>query len=157
MDRDWEACFGLTAPPSLALAAQLHMDTYGTTEAQLAAVAVKNHTHSRNNPHVHFQRGVTLDEVVCSRMIAAPLRLFMCPPITDDAAAAMLASEECARDLTDTPVFIIGTGQAVHGFSIAGLYSDYASWPARPRIAWPTFGPTTWTLPKSTTVSRLRR
>lgn len=64
-------------------------------------------------------------------MIAAPLRLFMCPPITDDAAAAMLASEECARDLTDTRVFIIGTGQAVHGFSIAGLYSDYASWPAR--------------------------
>lgn len=41
------------------------MDTYGTTEAQLAAVAVKNHTHSRNNPHAHFQQGVTLEEVVC--------------------------------------------------------------------------------------------
>ena len=60
VDRDWEACFGLTAPPSFALAARLHMDTYGTTEAQLAAVAVKNHTHSRNNPHAHFQQGVTL-------------------------------------------------------------------------------------------------
>lgn len=130
VDRDWEACFGLTAPPSFALAAQLHMDTYGTTEAQLAAVAVKNHTHSRENPHAHFQRGVTLDEVVCSRMIAAPLRLFMCSPITDGAAAVILASEERARDLTDAPVFITGTGQAVHGFSIAGLDPDYASWPA---------------------------
>lgn len=106
------------------------MDTYGTTEAHLAAVAVKNHTHSRNNPHAHFQQGVTLDEVVCSRMIAAPLRLFMCSPITDGAAAVMLASEERARDLTDAPVFITGTGQAVHGFSIAGLDPDYASWPA---------------------------
>lgn len=130
VDRDWEACFGLTAPPSFALAAQLHMDTYGTTETQLAAVAVKNHTHARNNPYAHFQRGVTLDEVVCSRMIAAPLRLFMCSPITDGAAAVVLASEERARALTDAPVFVIGTGQAVHGFSIAGLDPDYASWPA---------------------------
>lgn len=130
VDRDWEACFGLTAPPSFALAAQLHMDTYGTTEEQLAAVAVKNHTHSSRNPYAHFQKGVTLDEVVCSRMIAAPLRLFMCSPITDGAAAVLVAGEDVARDLTPAPVFIDGTGQAVHGFSIAGLHPDYASWPA---------------------------
>lgn len=63
-------------------------------------------------------------------MIAAPLRLFMCSPITDGAASVVLAREERAHDLTDTPVFITGTGQAVHGFSIAGLDPDYASWPA---------------------------
>lgn len=63
-------------------------------------------------------------------MIVVPLRLFMCSSIIDGAAAVMLASEERARDLTDAPVFITGTGQAVHGFSIAGLDPDYASWPA---------------------------
>jgi acetyl-CoA C-acetyltransferase len=130
VDRDWEACFGLTAPPSFALAAQLHMAQYGTTEEQLARVSVKNHTHSSKNPYAHFQKGVSLDEVVCSRMIASPLRLFMCSPITDGAAAVILASEERAKELTNKPVYILGTGQAVHGFSIANLDSDYASWPA---------------------------
>jgi acetyl-CoA C-acetyltransferase len=130
VDRDWEACFGLTAPPAFALAAQLHMAEYGTTEEQLARVSVKNHTHSSNNPYAHFQKGATLDEVVCSRMIASPLRLFMCSPITDGAAAVILASEERARELTDMPVYVLGSGQAVHGFSIASLDPDYASWPA---------------------------
>ncbi len=83
VDRDWEACFGLTAPALFALAAQLHMEEYGTTEEQLARVSVKNHTHSSRNPYAHFQKGTTLGEVICSRMIAEPLRLFMCSPITD--------------------------------------------------------------------------
>ena len=135
VDRDWEACFGLTAPPSFALAAQLHMAGYGTTEEQLAHVAVKNHTHSSKNPYAHFQNGVTLDAVVCSRMIASPLRLFMCSPITDGAAAVILASEERAKEITDKPVFIRGTGQAVHGFSVSSLDPDYASWPAMKQAA----------------------
>lgn len=135
VDRDWEACFGLTAPPSFALAAQLHMAEYGTTEEQLARVSVKNHTHSSKNPYAHFQKGATLDEVVCSRMIASPLRLFMCSPITDGAAAVILASEERAKDLTDKPVYILGTGQVVHGFSISSLDPDYASWPALKQAA----------------------
>jgi len=130
VDRDWEAYFGLTAPPAFALAAQLYMAQYGTTEGQLARVSVKNHTHSSKNPYAHFQKGVTLEEVVCLRMIASPLRLFMCSPITDGAATVILASEERARELTDKPVYILGTGQAVHGFLIANLDPDYASWPA---------------------------
>jgi acetyl-CoA C-acetyltransferase len=140
VDRDWEACFGLTAPPAFALAAQLHMAEYGTTEEQLAHVAVKNHSHSSKNPYAHFQKGATLEEVVCSRMIASPLRLFMCSPITDGAAAVILASEERAKDLTDKPVYILGTGQAVHGFSIASLDPDYASWPALRQAAAKAYG-----------------
>jgi acetyl-CoA C-acetyltransferase len=133
VDREWEAAFGLTAPPCFALAAQAHMAMYGTTEGQLGMVGVKNHNHAAKNPSAHFQKGATLDQVLCSRMISSPLRLFMCSPITDGAAAVILASEERARDLTDKPVWIRGTGQALDGFQLTSLHEDYAHWPALKR------------------------
>jgi len=68
-------------------------------------------------------------------MIATPLRLFMCSPITDGAAAVILASEERARGLTDKPVWIRGTGQALDGFQLTSLHEDYARWPALDRAA----------------------
>jgi len=133
VDREWEASHGLTAPPCFALAAQHHMARYGTTEAQMAMVSVKNHTHAAKNPYAHFQKGATLEQVLCSRMIATPFRLFMCSPITDGAAAVIVASEERARGLTDKPVWIRGTGQAVDGFTLSSLPEDYARWPALER------------------------
>jgi acetyl-CoA C-acetyltransferase len=135
VDREWEAAFGLTAPPCFALAAQRHMAEYGTTEEQLALVGVKNHTHAAQNPTAHFGKGATLEQVLCSRMIATPLRLFMCSPITDGGAAVVLASEERARDLTERPVWIRGTGQALDGFQLTSLPEDYAHWPALQRAA----------------------
>lgn len=135
VDREWEASFGLTAPPCFALAAQRHMAAYGTTEEQLALIGVKNHGHAAKNPNAHFQRGATLDQVLCSRMIATPLRLFMCSPITDGAAAVILAGEERVRDLTDKPVWIRGTSQALDGFQLSSLHEDYAHWPALQRAA----------------------
>jgi acetyl-CoA C-acetyltransferase len=135
VDREWEASFGLTAPPCFALAAQRHMAAYGTTEEQLALVGVKNHTHAAKNPTAHFNRGATLEQVLGSRMIATPLRLFMCSPITDGAAAVILAGEDRARALTDRPVWIRGTGQALDGFQLTSLHEDYAHWPALERAA----------------------
>src|SRR2546422_2567491 len=135
VDREWEAAFGLTAPPCFALAAQRHMTRYGTTEELLGLVGVKNHNHAAKNPNAHFNKGATLDQVLCSRMISSPLRLFMCSPITDGAAAVIVASEERARDLTDTPVWIRGTGQALDGFQLTSLHEDYAHWPALKRAA----------------------
>jgi acetyl-CoA C-acetyltransferase len=135
VDREWEAAFGLTAPPCFALAAQRHMAQYGTTEEQLALVGVKNHNHAAKNPTAHFSKGATLDQVLCSRMISSPLRLFMCSPITDGAAAVILASEDRARGLTDKPVWLRGTAQALDGFQLTSLPEDYAHWPALGRAA----------------------
>src|SRR3981189_1307105 len=106
VDREWEASFGLTAPPCFALAAQRHIAAYGTTEEQLARIGGKNHTHASKNPNAHFQKGATLDQVLGSRMISSPLRLFMCSPITDGAAAGLVASEARARTPPDNPVWI---------------------------------------------------
>ena len=160
VDREWEAAFGLTAPPCFALAAQRHIAEYGTTEEQLAMVGLKNHTHASKNPNAHFQKGATLDQILCSRMISTPLRLFMCSPITDGAAAVLVASEERARDLTDRPVWIRGTGQALDGFQLTSLHEDYAALARarararRAHTAWPGSRLPTWTSPRSTTASR---
>ena len=129
-DREWESCFGVTPPPLFAMVAQAHMQKYGTTEEQLAMVSVKNHNHSLNNPYAHHQKGATLEDVMTSRMIASPLKLFDCSTNTDGAAGVIVASEDRARDLTDKPVYILGTGQVNDGYPWANYPRDWSTWPS---------------------------
>ncbi|GGX67058.1 lipid-transfer protein [Streptomyces fructofermentans] len=74
-------------------AAREHMEKYGTTEAQLAAVGAKNHRHSANNPYAQFQDVHSVDEVLASRTVHAPLTKLQCSPTSDGAAAAVVVSE----------------------------------------------------------------
>ena len=76
-----------------------HMRKYGTTQAQFAKVAVKNHRHSTKNPLSQYQVEVSLDDVLGARMVAYPNTLYMCCPTGDGAAAAVLVSPEKARQL----------------------------------------------------------
>ncbi len=80
-----------------ALNAKLHMKKYGTTWRQIAAVSSKNHQHSTMNPLSQYQKAMTVDEVLGARIIAWPLTLPMCAPITDGAAAAVVGSREALR------------------------------------------------------------
>ncbi|UCG37228.1 MAG: thiolase domain-containing protein [Candidatus Bathyarchaeota archaeon] len=103
--------FGLTFPAYYALYANAHMAKYGTTEEDLALVAVKNHKYGLKNPIAHLQKEITLDDVMSSMVIASPLKLLDCCPITDGSASLILASEERVRDLgIDTPVWVAGIG-----------------------------------------------
>jgi acetyl-CoA C-acetyltransferase/acetyl-CoA acyltransferase len=96
-DAIWEQPAGLTFPGVFALIARAHMTKYGTTEEQMAHVAVKNHRHGTLNPKAQFQKAITLEQVMKSAYVADPLKLFDCCPFTDGAAAVVLASEEVAR------------------------------------------------------------
>ena len=96
-DAAWEQPLGLTFPGVFALIARAHMQKYGTTEAQMAAVAVKNHKHAVHNPKAQFQKEITLEQVLRSAYVADPLKLYDCCPFTDGGAAVVLASEEVAR------------------------------------------------------------
>jgi acetyl-CoA C-acetyltransferase len=111
-DQEWEAFHGATFPTLYALMARRHMLEYGTTEEQMGLVAVKNHHNGSLNPNAQFQRNFTLEDVMDSAPIADPLKLLDCSPITDGAAAIILASEEKAKELSDNPVWITGSGQA---------------------------------------------
>ena len=109
-DTEWERTAGLTFPGTYALMARRHMIEYGTTEDQLADVAVKNHANGALNPKAQFQKTVTKEKAMASPYVASPLRLFDCCSTTDGAAALILAEESAAKKLTDAPVWVLGSG-----------------------------------------------
>ena len=76
-----------------------HMDRYGLTVRQLAAVAAKNSFHGSLNPRAQYREVLTVDDVLASRSIVEPLTLTMCAPIGDGAAAAVVMSERKAAEL----------------------------------------------------------
>ncbi|MFI8789193.1 lipid-transfer protein [Streptomyces sp. NPDC055105] len=99
------------SPPTAQIfgdAAREHMERYGTTEAQLAAVGAKNHRHSVNNPYAQFQDPYTVDEILAAKTIHAPLTKLQCSPTSDGAAAAVVVSERFVElhDLGDKAVEI---------------------------------------------------
>ena len=91
-DQEYECYHGITFPGLYAMMARVHMHRYGTTREQLARVAVKNHAHGRLNPLAQFQSTITVEDVIESVLVADPLRVLDCSPITDGAAAVILAA-----------------------------------------------------------------
>jgi len=117
-DFPFEQWHGITFPGLYALMATAHMHEYGTTEEQLAMVAVKNHHNGYLNPKAHMQKEITLEKALSSRMIAWPLKLYDCSLITDGASCLIITKPELAKKYTDTPVHIIGSGQASDSIGI---------------------------------------
>jgi acetyl-CoA acetyltransferase len=111
-DYPFEQWHGMTFPGLYALMATAHMHVYGTTERDLAMIAVKNHYHGSLNPKAHMQREITLEAALSARVVAWPLKLYDCSLITDGASCLILTKPELARKFTDTPVQIVGSGQA---------------------------------------------
>ncbi|RME05170.1 MAG: thiolase domain-containing protein [Planctomycetota bacterium] len=112
-DQEYESFHGITFPGLYALIARDYMHRYGLTREQLAAVAIKNHAHGSHNPFAQFPRKIDLETVLNSPMVADPLRLMDCSPITDGAAAVVLCPLERARELgKKKPVKVLGSGQA---------------------------------------------
>jgi acetyl-CoA C-acetyltransferase len=118
MDYETEAYFGATFPGIYALIAKRHMHQYGTNRKELAMVAVKNHKNGLLNPNAQYHKKITVDDVINSAMVADPLRLLDCSPITDGAATVILAPAEIAKKHTDTPVYVKASAQASDTLSL---------------------------------------
>lgn len=141
-DSLFEIPAGFTFPGFYAAITTAYMHRYGMTPEHLMHVAIKNHNNGARNPKAQF--GVTIHDWMEGRkakalqrgkpvpawadvfdflyddsanpLIAWPLRLFDCSPITDGGAAVLLVAQEIAHNFTDDPILITGSGQA----------SDYA-------------------------------
>jgi acetyl-CoA C-acetyltransferase len=137
-DMLYEIPAGFTFPGFYAAMATAYLDRYGANADALLRVGIKNHDNGKLNPKAQYQatisdlmaakiakaqqRGQRVpeweDEMAFLRddsanpMIAWPLRLFDCSPVTDGASAVLLVGEELAKSFTDTPLYIIGSGQA---------------------------------------------
>ncbi len=119
-DQDYEAFHGITFPGLYAMLARAHMERYGTTREQLAQVSVKNHYNGSMNPNAQFPFKITQDTVLNSTMIADPLRLMDCSPVTDGAAAVLLTTVEEAKKLKKHPLVVIsGFGSAADAIALS--------------------------------------
>jgi acetyl-CoA C-acetyltransferase len=111
-DQEYEGYHGITFPGLYALIARAHMEKYGTTREQMALVAVKNHKNGVKNPLAQFPFEITVDSVLNSVMVADPLRILDCSPITDGAASVIICPVEMARKMKKPVIKVIGTGHA---------------------------------------------
>lgn len=115
-DQETEGRTGITFPGFFALIARRHMQQYGTKIEHLAMVSVKNHKNSIVNPRARFRKPVTLEQVLNSKLVASPLRLYDCCPISDGAAAAILCPAEIAHQFHKKPIDVLASAQTT-GFS----------------------------------------
>ncbi|MBO0888254.1 thiolase domain-containing protein [Candidatus Bathyarchaeota archaeon] len=116
----WESPFGTTMPAYYAMYATAHMAKYGTSEEDLARVTVKNRKYGSKNPKAMFQKPVRVEEVLKSRPVSTPLKLFDCCANADGAACLLVTSAEKAKKITDQPVWIAGLGLASSPMALAG-------------------------------------
>jgi len=102
------------APQIFGAAGREHMDRYGTRADQFAWIGWKNHKHSVNNPYAQFQQEYSMDEILNSRMIHAPLTKLQCSPTSDGSGAVIVASEDFVRKhgLEDQAVEILAQAMA---------------------------------------------
>ena len=94
------------------------MYEFGTTREQLALVSVKNHENALLNPIAQFKKKFTVEQVLNSNMVADPLTLLDCSPISDGGAALVICSEDVAKRYTDNPVWIVGSGQGADALAL---------------------------------------
>jgi acetyl-CoA C-acetyltransferase len=111
-DQEWELFMGATFPGLYAFMARRHMHEYGTTEEMLASVAVKNHANGAHNKYAQFQREITLEQALSSKIVADPLKILDCSPITDGAAALVLAPLDSSSSYSKKPIEILASEQA---------------------------------------------
>jgi acetyl-CoA C-acetyltransferase len=107
----YERAYGATMPALAGIVTRALLTRGAITMREIAQVAVKNHANGARNPLAHFQEPVTLQEVLESRMVADPLRLLHCCPISDGAAALVLTA-------TPAAVRVAGVGQGTDTLAV---------------------------------------
>lgn len=111
-----QRCVGLPGPGFWALLCKQRMHEYGTTEEDLAAIAVKAHKLGALNENARFRKEFTMEEVLNSPMVSDPLRLYEICAVSDGAAAVLLTSAEVAHRLTTHPIWVASSAVATARF-----------------------------------------
>ena len=106
----WEQKQGVTFPALNALITRMYMEKFGLTREELAEVSVNNHKNGFSNPYAHLRKKITIDDVINAPMVADPLTLLDCSPVSDGAASIILSSRRLSKKISD--VTLIGSGQA---------------------------------------------
>jgi acetyl-CoA C-acetyltransferase len=115
-DPFYQRHLGLDQISAAGLMANMYMTKYGVSEEEAARVVVKNRMNALNNPYAHLQEKISFEDVLSSSMLAYPLKELDFPPFSDGAVAMLLAKEEIAKKMTDTPVWLKGYGSCTDAY-----------------------------------------
>jgi acetyl-CoA C-acetyltransferase len=137
-DPMYARALGLNAVTSAAMQARAYIDAFGVTEEQCAKVSVKNHGNAKRNPCAQLPMDISVDDVMKSRMLADPIKLLDASPITDGAAAVILANGDAARKAKTRPVWIRGVGHCSDAYHLGDR--DLARSPALRKAAQTAYG-----------------
>lgn len=121
-DADFEIPYGISFSGLNALVMRYYMNKYDVRREEMSAWPILMHENGYHNPHAHLKMRITHDDVVKSPIIADPIRLLDSCPMSDGAAALILASDEVAREYSDTPVLIAGIGNALDSTDISSRF-----------------------------------
>jgi acetyl-CoA acetyltransferase len=115
MSPEWEIPFGVNFSAIAGLITQRYMYETGTTAEQVASVAVSLRKWAQLNPHAMYRGDLTVEDVLASKMLATPVHAFESNMLADGGGAYIVTSPERARELTDTPVYLLGaSGRTTH-------------------------------------------
>lgn len=106
----YEGQAGASFPGLFASMARAYIEEFKITEEDLAAVAVKNHENGAKNPKAHLRKGITVEDVMSSAVVASPLKLYDCCPFSDGASSVILCTEEFAKS-HGKYVRVVGSGR----------------------------------------------
>ncbi|MCD6428742.1 MAG: thiolase domain-containing protein [Desulfurococcales archaeon] len=121
-DADYELVHGISFAGLNALVMRYYMDKYNVSREEMAAWPVLMHENALHNPYAQLKKRITIEDVIKSPIIADPVRLYDASPLSDGAAAVMLASEDIARKLSDTPIRVAGVGNALDSTDLTSRY-----------------------------------
>ncbi len=114
--KEWEVPFGQHYSSVAALATERYKYETGTTDEQLAAVCVSNRKWAELNPNAMFRKPLTIEEVMSSKMLSTPLRSKMSNMLADGGAAYIVTSADRAKEYSEKPVYLLGSGSRVTHF-----------------------------------------
>jgi len=119
-DDEFESYQGMTFPGLYAMIARAHMEKYGTTRRQLSLVSVKNHNNALKNPYAQFKLKMTPEAVESSVMVADPLHIMDCSPISDGAASVIIAPLDIVKERFKDHriVKVLGLGHATGSIAL---------------------------------------
>jgi acetyl-CoA C-acetyltransferase len=130
-DPTYERPLPLGTISMLAMSATRYMHKYGMSELDMARVVVKNRSHAARNPNAHLRKQTSVDEIMNSRYICWPIKLFDCCPQSSGGCAMVLASERYIREHNLDAVWITGVGHCSETYYIGdrmgtGYTADHA-------------------------------
>ena len=135
LNKIWDPAYERSLPlgtiTMLAMSGIRYAHKYGMTQEDMARVVVKNRSHASKNANAHLRKETTVDEVMASRMISWPVKLFDCCPQSSGGGAMVLASEAYIKDRKLDAVWITGVGHCSESYYLGdrmgrGLTADHA-------------------------------